>query len=184
MSIYHIKVVLLGETSVGKTSIAHRFTYDGFKDNYTPTIGASFMAKPIKIPESGDVVKFEIWDTAGQEMYRSLAAFYYKDASAAVLVYDITNKQSFSELRYWVEQLREKAGPNVVIAIAANKGDLFQEEEVETKDGLNYAEEIGAIFKQTSAKEDMGIEDMFMNIALKVAPNLESKLEMTQPTKV
>jgi small GTP-binding protein len=106
-----VKVVLLGNSGVGKSSLALRFTADAFADEHDPTLGAAFMTKTMNFNDRK--VKFNIWDTAGQERYRSMARMYYQDAQAAILVYDLTSKESFTELKNWYKELRENAPPQL-----------------------------------------------------------------------
>ena len=109
------KVILLGETGVGKTGLIARFINNSFEDNITSTTGASYAGKTMTFDEyDGKSIKFEIWDTAGQEKYRSLTKTFYKEAKVAILVYDITRKESFEELqKYWIEQIRQFAPKNI-----------------------------------------------------------------------
>ena len=108
------KVVLLGKSGVGKTSIISRYTTNVFKESLMTTPGANFITKKVNFPKSNKTIKFEIWDTAGQERYRSLAKVFYNNANVCILVYDITNKKSFSELiNYWVPQLKENAPKDI-----------------------------------------------------------------------
>ena len=111
----HCKVVLLGESGVGKTSIISRFINDTFEDGLVTTTGASYAGKDLVFKDyNNQIVRFEIWDTAGQEKYRSLTQIFYKDASIAILVYDITNEESFEEVKnYWYEQIKESAPKNI-----------------------------------------------------------------------
>ncbi len=176
MKCYQIKIILLGESGVGKTSIIERFKGNPFDENYKPSMGASFASKNIKIPESEDVIKFQLWDTAGQEIYRSLASLYYKDAHAAILVYDITNPKSFQELKYWSKELKEKATSNPILAVAANKADLMEKEQVDITSAKKFANEINSIYKQTSAKERIGIDELFLQIAVKACPGLDERI--------
>ena len=114
-------------------------------------------------------VKFEIWDTAGQEKYRSLTKIFYKDARIAILVYDITRKDSFEELKnYWYAQLKESSPDNIIIGIAANKCDLYDNEQVPEDEARAFANEIGAIFKLTSANTNTGIEELFKAVGCKI----------------
>ena len=162
-----LKIVLLGESGVGKTSIISQFIDQAFQEDLQTSTGGTFSTKTFTY-NHGKLLKLEIWDTAGQERYRSLTKMFYKDANAAVLVYDITRKLSFEELQnYWFEQIKESAPQNILLAIAANKCDLIQEEEVDEGVARDYSNEIGAIFCLTSAKSSSGINDLFLQIARK-----------------
>ncbi len=176
MSVYTVKLVMLGNANVGKTSIVRRFVYSEH-DAYPPTLGANFCAIMVPVPDSSDFVKFQVWDTAGQEIYRGLASLYYKDAAAAILVYDITNHDSFEGLKEWVNELKENEADNIIFAIASNKSDLLEEEKVEPSEARKYAENIGAILKYTSAKENTGINDIFLEIAAELHPHLKDKFK-------
>ena len=178
-----IKVVLLGETGVGKTCIIGRFINNTFENNIMSTTGASYAGKTLAIEEfGGKSIKFEIWDTAGQEKYRALTKIFYKDAQVAILVYDITRKESFEELKnYWYNQIKQCASPNIVIGIAANKCDLYDNEQVSEDEARKFADEIGAVFKLTSANTNTGIEDLFKTIGCKVLdPNYSEDDESNQ----
>ena len=168
-----LKVVLLGESGVGKTSIISQLMEQEFNDEQTATTGATFSTKTMVFDNKG--ICFEIWDTAGQEKYRALTKMFYKDAGAAILVYDITRQASFEELKnYWANQVRENAPKKIVLAVAANKSDLIDTEQVDEKTGRAFAKEIGAIFKSTSAKNQKGIEELFKDIGNKyLDPNFE-----------
>ena len=158
-----IKVVLLGETGVGKTCIIGRFINNTFENNIMSTTGASYAGKTMTFEEyQGKCIKFEIWDTAGQEKYRALTKIFYKDAAVAILVYDITRKESFTELKnYWYNQIKEVAPKNIILGVAANKCDLYDDEAVSEEEARSFANEIGAIFKLTSASTNSGIEELF-----------------------
>ena len=160
------KVVLLGESGVGKTSIISQFIDQDFQEDLQSSTGGTFSSKSF-IYGGGKILKFEIWDTAGQERYRSLTKMFYKDANAAILVYDITRKITFEELQsYWAEQIKDSAPQNILLAVVANKSDL-EEEDVDEGEARNYAKELGAIFCTTSAKSRHGIDDLFLQIARK-----------------
>ena len=161
-----VKAVLLGESGVGKTCIIARFINNTFENNIMSTTGASYAGKTMAFEEfGGQCIKFEIWDTAGQEKYRSLTKIFYKDAKVAILVYDITKRKSFEEIKnYWYNQIKECAPENIIIGVAANKSDLFEEEKVSYEEGKKFANEIGAIFRLTSAYKSTGIEELFKAI--------------------
>ncbi|DBA04266.1 TPA: hypothetical protein N0F65_009501 [Lagenidium giganteum] len=158
-----VKVVLLGDTGVGKSSLVLRFVTNNFRPYSESTIGASFMSKMIVVNDTP--IKYQIWDTAGQEKYHSLAPMYYRGAAAAIVVYDITRKQSLATLKNWVKELKQLGPDNIVIAIAGNKSDLEDKREVPASQARAYAEEINAVFIETSAKEDTNVSDLFIQIS-------------------
>ena len=160
------KIILLGESSVGKTSIITRLTKNRFMELSISTISEYFTEKKIEI--NGTPLKLEIWDTAGQEKYRSLIRNYYNGCDAAILVYDIAERNTFNEVQnYWYKEIKKNC-PNIILGIAANKFDLFEREQVTEKEGKDFANEIGAIFYSTSAKENVGIDALFKDIATKL----------------
>lgn len=164
-----VKVVLLGDQGVGKSSLVLRFVTNNFKLNSEATIGASFMSKMVMVsdkknPSEQVPVNFKIWDTAGQEKYHSLAPMYYRGAAAAIVVYDITRRTSFSTLQDWINELRQLGPENIVIAIAGNKSDLEAHREVETDAARRYADSMDVLFLETSAKDDLNVAKVFMKI--------------------
>ncbi|KAA0712716.1 Ras-related protein [Triplophysa tibetana] len=166
MSLRELKVCLLGDTGVGKSSIVWRFVEDNFDPNINPTIGASFMSKTVQY--QNELHKFLIWDTAGQERFRALAPMYYRGSAAAIIVYDITKEDSFQTLKNWVKELRQHGPPNIVVAIAGNKCDLSDAREVLEKDAKDYADSIHAIFVETSAKNAININEVFIQISQRI----------------
>ena len=161
------KVVLVGESGVGKSSIITQFIDQTFQEDQQSTTGGTFSAKTV-ICDNSKVLKFEIWDTAGQERYRALTKMFYKDANAAVLVFDITRKDSFDELKsYWAQQIKESSPPNIILAVAANKSDLIDKEVVKEEESRAFADELGAIYVSTTAKTVETINDLFIQIAKK-----------------
>jgi len=163
-----VKVVLLGESGVGKTSIINQFTYHKFDPDCISNISAQFVAKTIEYQGYG-TIKYDLWDTAGQERYRSMAKIFYKDAKVIIFVYDITNQTSFDELKnYWFEQTKTNCEQDVILAIAANKSDLYGDQAISEEVGQKYADEIGAIFQTTSAMNDNGISKLFEHIGKKI----------------
>ena len=162
------KVVLLGESGVGKEDIMKNLTYNTFAfDSVNNT--AQFVKKTITL-ENSESVTFDIFDTAGQERFRSLAKFIYKDAKVIIFVYDITNKKSFDEIKnYWYEQTKQKiADSNTICALVGNKCDLYDRQEVNNDEAKEFAKSINAIFALTSDKNNAGIQDLFENIARKI----------------
>ncbi|XP_035829382.1 ras-related protein Rab-22A isoform X2 [Aplysia californica] len=159
MALRDVKVCLLGESGVGKSSIVMRFVSDKFKQALESTIGASFMTKTIFV--DGSTYKFQIWDTAGQEKYRALAPMYYRGSAAAIIVYDVTRETSFQAVKSWVHELHRHGPAKIVIAIAGNKCDLEDLREVREKDAQDYARDIGAIFCETSAMTAVNVAELF-----------------------
>uniref|UniRef100_G1RDS6 RAB22A, member RAS onco family n=1 Tax=Nomascus leucogenys TaxID=61853 RepID=G1RDS6_NOMLE len=159
-------LVLFQDTGVGKSSIVWRFVEDSFDPNINPTIGASFMTKTVQY--QNELHKFLIWDTAGQERFRALAPMYYRGSAAAIIVYDITKEETFSTLKNWVKELRQHGPPNIVVAIAGNKCDLIDVREVMERDAKDYADSIHAIFVETSAKNAININELFIEISRRI----------------
>lgn len=172
------KVVLLGESGVGKTCIISRYVNNTYDEKSETTNGASYASKVIDLEQYKQSLRFDIWDTAGQEKYRSLTKFFYKDAAIAILVYDITRRDSFEEVRkYWYEQLKTCGEKNIVIGLAGNKCDMFDKEAVTEEEARSFANEIGAQFQLTSAFKNLGIEDLFRMVGCKyLDPNFQDKI--------
>ena len=160
------KVVLLGDSGVGKTCIISRYIQGTFEKNCTSTNGASYCSKNVRFENFGKNLLLDIWDTAGQEKYKSLTKFFYKDAAVAILVYDVTQKESFENMKgYWFQQLQEFGSKDLILGVAGNKCDMYEKEEVNENDAKQFAESIGAFFQITSAKNNTGIQDLFMDAA-------------------
>jgi len=171
------KVVLVGESGVGKTSIITQFIDQTFQEDQQSTTGGTFSTKSV-VCDNGKTLKFEIWDTAGQERYRALTKMFYKDANAAVLVYDITRKDSFEEIQnYWSNQIKESSPPGIILAVAANKSDLIDHEAVDEEQARKFAEELGAIFVSTTATQIDPVNDLFIQIAKKYTGSNEIKIK-------
>ena len=162
------KVVLLGDSGVGKTCIISRYIQGTFMKNCNSTNGASYCSKNVRFENLGKNLLLDIWDTAGQEKYKSLTRFFYKDAAVAILVYDITRRESFDNIvNYWYGQLKENGEKNIVIGIAGNKCDLYEKEKVAESEAKEFADKIGAIFELTSAANNTGIDELFQDVGNK-----------------
>ena len=162
------KVVLIGQSGVGKTCIINQYINNKFHENTMSTISSQYIRKRIEFPD-GKAITFNIFDTAGQEKFRALTRIFYKDANVAILVYDIGNRESFNEMKeYWYKEIKENGLKNATIAIAANKSDLYELRQIDDEEGEEFAKSIGAIFSATSAKNDTGITSLFENIGQKI----------------
>lgn len=163
-----VKVVLLGESGVGKTSIISQFTANKFNPRCPTSVSAQFISKIIKFPQYNKSIKFDIWDTVGQEKYRSLAKIFYKDALIIIFVYDITTEFSFTAIKdFWFKETNENADNEPILALVANKVDLYKDEKITNDMGKAYADEINAIFQNTSALSNSGIDKLFENLGNK-----------------
>lgn len=181
------KIVVIGEYSVGKTALTHRFVNKAFDGRTEPTIGAAFQTRTIPISGSNQTIKFEIWDTAGSERYRSLMPMYYRDATAAIICYDVTNARTFDRVPNWLEQFRKHNEGNhdeVVIALAGTKADLALEDPkargVRTEDAQAFTEKEDLIFYETSAKTDIHVLDLFTSLARRIEKVHASKVSKPQ----
>ncbi|KAL3884054.1 hypothetical protein ACJMK2_030277 [Sinanodonta woodiana] len=160
---YSFKVVLLGEGCVGKTSVVLRYVENKFNDKHLTTLQASFLNKKLNI--SGKRVNLAIWDTAGQERFHALGPIYYRDSNGAILVYDITDEDSFQKVKNWVKELRKMLGSDICLCIVGNKIDLEKERHVSVDEAESYAASVGAKHFHISAKLNKGIEEMFLDLS-------------------
>ena len=172
-----VKVVLLGEAGVGKTCIISQFISGVFDPDTISSLSAQFITKNMELKNIKKVIKFDIWDTAGQERFRALAKIFYKDAKVICLVYDITSKKTFEELKeFWYEQQTKlNVDGEPIFAVVANKNDLYENQQVKDEEGKEFAKSINGIFQSTSAKSDSGITNLFENIGYRYFdPNFDT----------
>jgi small GTP-binding protein len=158
-----IKVILVGNTSVGKTCIVKRGNSGEFDDESVPTLGAAYLPKTVTV--GATEVRLHIWDTAGQERYRGMAPMYFRGAHAAVLVFAVTDAQSFAGIDKWMESLQENASPSILKFLVANKIDLEEDRVVTFESGQSKAGELHAHFHEVSAKTGYGVDDFFQDVA-------------------
>ena len=156
-----IKMILLGESGVGKTSIISRYVNDKFSENFVTSSTMSYVAKIIE--KNKKTIKLNIWDTIGQEKYRSISKLFLNDTKIVILVYDITSEESFKNLDYWLQLYKDILGEGIIVGVAANKSDLFLKQEVPDDKGKEYAEKNGAIFGLVSAKSNKLGLDKFID---------------------
>jgi len=174
------KVVLVGDSGVGKTCLIQRYVNDKYSEDTESTSASTYTYKIVEYKDYNKSVSLDIWDTAGQEVYRALARNFYLNASIGILVYDVRRRATFESIKdYWYDQLKQSGEENIVLGIAGNKCDLFQEEEVTEEEVKKYAKSIGAVFHLTSCKESVGIDDLFFECGKKYLEvnNLTGKTE-------
>ena len=166
---YEVKICLLGDVNVGKTSIASRFCKNSFNENYINTIGGAYQQQNVVL-NNGTKMKLHIWDTSGQDRFRSMTNLYYRDAQVAILTYDVTNEQSLDSLNYWLNELNDKVDQeNMLLFLAGNKCDVdSSEKKVPISQGKKFAEDHNMTFFETSAKTGAGVKELFQAIANKV----------------
>ncbi|GFY98287.1 RAB GTPase homolog A4D [Actinidia rufa] len=163
---YVFKVVLIGDSAVGKSQLLARFARNEFSVDSKATIGVEFQTKTLAIDHK--TVKAQIWDTAGQERYRAVTSAYYRGAVGAMLVYDMTKRQSFDHMARWLEELRGHADKNIVIMLIGNKCDLGSLRAVPTEDAQEFAERENLCFMETSALEATNVESAFMTVLTEI----------------
>eukprot|EP00485_Elphidium_margaritaceum_P003504 CAMPEP_0202697946 /NCGR_PEP_ID=MMETSP1385-20130828/11238_1 /ASSEMBLY_ACC=CAM_ASM_000861 /TAXON_ID=933848 /ORGANISM="Elphidium margaritaceum" /LENGTH=412 /DNA_ID=CAMNT_0049354531 /DNA_START=120 /DNA_END=1358 /DNA_ORIENTATION=+ len=160
---YLFKLVLIGDATVGKTSLLLRFADDSFKDNYISTIGVDFRFRTMNV--DGDFVKLQIWDTAGQERFRTITSAYYRGADGVVLIYDLTNFRTFEHVQDWLNDVHKVVGSSIPKLIVGNKSDLVQQRQVDTMQAQQFAMSVGASIIETSAKTADNVDKSFKMIA-------------------
>ena len=171
------KVLILGDSSVGKTCFLLKYTDKVFNEVYMSTIGLDYRLKTLTL-KNGKKVKLQIWDTAGQDRFRTITKNYYKGANGIILIYDVTNTETYDNVENWISQIKEEASPNVVIYLVGNKVDMEDKRKVSTEEGQKIADDNNLPFIETSAKSDININETFDNLVEKmdsVFSNLEKK---------
>jgi len=167
----HIKLLMLGDTGVGKTCLLVRYAYDSFSPTFITTIGIDFKIKHVDI--EGVRVKLQIWDTAGQERFRTITVSYFRGAHGVILVYDVTDRETFENIRHWLTQIKEYADAQVNVILVGNKCDMKAElRQVSRAEGQALADEYNLQFFETSAKLNTCVDDTFEAIALETKRRL------------
>lgn len=156
------KILFYFGIGVGKTCLITRYTKSQFSENFAPTLGGTFVEKEVEYKEHQKSIKFQIWDTAGQEKYRSINKLFYSDANIAILVYDITRKETFEEIRnYWYQQVVDNSPKNIQMVIVGNKSDLYEYQDISSEEVKKFAEQFNASVFETSAKTAVGVDVSF-----------------------
>ncbi|KAK2642076.1 hypothetical protein Ddye_023839 [Dipteronia dyeriana] len=163
---YLFKLVLIGDSGVGKSNLLSRFTRNEFSLESKSTIGVEFATRSIRCDEK--VVKAQIWDTAGQERYRAITSAYYRGAVGALLVYDVTRHVTFENVERWLKELRDHTDANIVIMLVGNKADLRHLRAVSTEDATAFAERENTFFMETSALEATNVENAFKEVLTQI----------------
>ena len=181
-----VKLVLIGESGVGKSSIIKQYSAHVFDPDIDASISNKVVVKTLELKDINKIINLNIWDTAGQEKYRSIAKIFYKDAKIIVLVYSITNKESFETLKnYWYQEVKSTAYPDVILAVVGNKHDLYNQSQIPDEEAKSWADSIGAIFQFTSAKSNSGIDLLFENLAKKFFdPEFDYKKQDEEEKKI
>ena len=188
---HKLKVILVGMSGSGKTSLINILMGEKFKSIELTTSSPSFAEKQVTLNDK--IYKLEIWDTAGQEKFYSLTKIFIKESKIVIFVYDITSKQSFEEIDFWVKSVKDILGEEAIFGLAGNKKDLFLQEKVSEDEGIKKAEKIGALFKLTSAKTGFGIKEFMMTLLeeyikthaneIDIRSNISSKLSVANNKK-
>ena len=164
------KILLLGDSSVGKTCFLMRYVDNTFQEIHMSTIGLDYKLKTVQL-EDGKMVKIQIWDTAGQDRFRSITKNYYKGAHGIVLIYDVTNKKSFENVSNWINQIREEVSDKVTIVLVGNKIDEEEKRVVTTEQGKKMADDFKLMFFECSAKTGVNIDSTFNELVKKTLEN-------------
>ena len=178
---YSVKIIIVGDASVGKTNIIYRFVNGQFMTDYEITLGVDFLSYNLEFDDK--IFKLLLMDTAGSEKFRSITRGYYKNTSFALIVYDITDKNSFNSVRQWIEDCQNYSNANIHIVLVGNKVDLTKGRKVDIEEGKELAEEFGMDFFETSAKTGENIEKVFLKICELLSNNIdEGKYDFNNPS--
>jgi small GTP-binding protein len=177
---HSFKILLLGDTSVGKTCFLKRYTEDTFQDAYLSTIGFDFKFKMVTL-KNGKQVKVQLWDTAGQERFRTIAKSYYKGAHGIILIYDVSNPKTYDNIKKWLAQIKEEASSKVCIILVANKID-HEERVVTEEEGEKLAKSFNLKIFESSAKENINVTEAFQEVIENISVNYSNI--MTGGTKL
>ena len=167
------KIMVLGESKVGKTSLIKRYTKDQFGGVYLTTVGMDFQDKIIEIEDKK--VRLQVWDTAGQERFRNVTKSYFQSSHGLLVVYDITDKESFDKINFWMENIKNNAPENVKLILVGNKCDLANERKVSYEEGENYAKNLNIKFFEASARDGTNVKEFFFYLANEIYQDEKTK---------
>ena len=170
---YKIKIIVVGDSGVGKTNLINRFASDKFDTNSKATIGVEFVYKTLKINK--EVIKVEVWDTAGQERYRAITSSYYKGAKGAIIVYDITNEDSFNNVESWMNEVTKKGKTDMQFLLVGNKKDLINDRKVTGQKGIDKAKELNMNLFEASALEKTNVNEAFNYLVKEIYLNIRKE---------
>lgn len=171
---YLFKLLLIGDSGVGKSCLLLRFADDSYVDSYISTIGVDFKIRTIEL--DGKAIKLQIWDTAGQERFRTITSSYYRGAHGIIIVYDVTDMDSFNNVKQWLSEIDKYASDNVSKLLVGNKCDLTEKRAVDQQMAKSFADELGIPFLETSAKDASNVEQAFLTMAGEVKRRMASQL--------
>lgn len=175
---YLFKIILIGDSGIGKSAILFRFADDIYSDNYISTIGVDFKIKTILL--NGKMVKLQIWDTAGQERFRTITTSYYRGSHMIFLCYDVTDRESFLNIDNWLYEVRKYSNNNVKIILCGTKSDLYTKRQVSYTEGKMTADNYGFDFFETSAKKDVGVTELFEKSSEKMMNSFLQELDIKE----
>lgn len=179
---YLFKLLLIGDSGVGKSCLLLRFADDTYTESYISTIGVDFKIRTIEL--DGKTIKLQIWDTAGQERFRTITSSYYRGAHGIIVVYDVTDNESFNNVKQWLHEIDRYACENVNKLLVGNKSDLTAKRVVSTEQGKEFAENLGIEFLETSAKTSTNVEQAFLTMASQIKARMKTQPSAGQPNKV
>ena len=168
---YLFKYIIIGDAAVGKSNLLLRYAHGQFKPEYQLTIGVEFGAKNVEI--NNKVYRIQIWDTAGQENFRSITRAYYKNSVCALVVYDISSRDSFNNVSTWIDDCKNQSPKTIFMVLVGNKSDLSDRRQVNTEEGQELADKYGMLFYETSAKDGTNVDNIFYDSANKIDQNID-----------
>ena len=169
---YMLKYIIIGDSGVGKSNILLKYIYGKFNEEFQSTIGVEFGAKDIQIKDK--IFRTQIWDTAGQEMFRSITRAYFKNSVCACVVYDITNRNSFESIKSWIEDCKKHSPKTIYLILIGNKVDLVNSRKISYEEGEAYAKKYGMLFYETSAKTGKNINELFIQSCEDIGKRIEN----------